>query len=68
MTHADDPLGLPDGVVELAPASPEWGWLYEEEAARIRSALGALILDIPHVGSTAIPGIAAEPIVDIDVG
>ncbi len=46
MTHADDPLGLPDGVIELAPASSEWGRLYEEEAARIRSALGALILDI----------------------
>ena len=68
MTHADDRLGLPDGVIELAPASSEWGRLYEEEAARIRSALGELILDIQHVGSTAIPGIAAKPILDIDVG
>jgi GrpB-like predicted nucleotidyltransferase (UPF0157 family) len=61
-------IGLPDGVVQLAPHSPEWELLFREEAARIRSVLGDLLLGLEHVGSTAIAGIHAKPIIDICAG
>ena len=61
-------LGEPrrlDGPVLLADYDPAWPVLYEREAARIRSALGDRVLLLEHVGSTAVPGLAAKPIVDI---
>jgi GrpB-like predicted nucleotidyltransferase (UPF0157 family) len=45
-----------------------WGALYEEDAAAIDAALGPLVLGMEHIGSTAIPGIKAKPIIDIMVG
>jgi GrpB-like predicted nucleotidyltransferase (UPF0157 family) len=61
-------LGLAKGTVRLAEPSAGWTDAYAAEAVRIRGALGELALDIQHVGSTAIPGIKAKPIVDIVVG
>lgn len=46
---------------------PRWPALYEAERPRILAALGDLALEIEHVGSTAVPGLAAKPIVDIVV-
>ena len=46
---------------------PDWPSLFEEESARIKAALGGEIVTIDHVGSTAVPGLAAKPIVDIQV-
>jgi GrpB-like predicted nucleotidyltransferase (UPF0157 family) len=43
----------------------EWPALYAREAARIRSALGHRALQIQHVGSTSVPGLAAKPVIDI---
>ena len=34
---------------------------------RIRDALGDAVLDLEHVGSTSVPGLAAKPIIDIDL-
>jgi putative glutamine amidotransferase len=51
----------------LAPYDPAWPSRFEEEAARLRAALGAVAVSIDHVGSTAVPGLAAKPIVDIQV-
>jgi GrpB-like predicted nucleotidyltransferase (UPF0157 family) len=42
-----------------------WRKDFEVEAARIRSALGEVLVVIHHIGSTAIPGIYAKPIIDI---
>lgn len=53
--------------IELAEYDPEWPRLFEREAARIRGALGAKALRIEHVGSTSIPGLAAKPVIDIDL-
>ncbi len=62
------PLGLRwADKIELRPHNPAWAQLFDEEAARIRSALGPWILDVQHVGSTSIPGIPAKPILDIAV-
>jgi GrpB-like predicted nucleotidyltransferase (UPF0157 family) len=36
-------------------------------ADRARSALGALVARVEHIGSTAVPGLAAKPIIDLDV-
>jgi GrpB-like predicted nucleotidyltransferase (UPF0157 family) len=51
----------------LAPHNPDW--LKEFEALReiYLAALGDLILRIEHVGSTAVPNLAAKPILDIDM-
>jgi GrpB-like predicted nucleotidyltransferase (UPF0157 family) len=54
-----------DGPVALADYDPGWPALFEREAARIRSLLGAGILLLAHVGSTSVPGLAAKPIIDI---
>jgi GrpB-like predicted nucleotidyltransferase (UPF0157 family) len=35
-------------------------------ADRARSALGALVARVEHIGSTAVPGLAAKPIIDLD--
>jgi len=39
--------------------------MYEQEKARIQDAIGEYLIDIQHVGSTAIPGLSAKPIIDI---
>ncbi len=45
-----------------------WPRLFDQEQRRIRRALGDAVVDIQHFGSTAIPGLAAKPIVDVLVG
>ncbi len=52
----------------LADYDPAWAARFETEAARIGKALGDLVIEIEHVGSTAVPGLAAQPTVDIAVG
>lgn len=58
-------IGIQRGTVQLLTYRPEWRTLFEEEAARLLSVLGAYILQIEHIGSTAIEGMDAKPIVDI---
>lgn len=47
---------------------PQWARHYEEERARIITALGGLIAGIEHVGSTAVPGLGGKPVIDIMIG
>ena len=51
----------------LASYDPSWPARFQAEAARIRAALGELAVAVDHVGSTSVPGLAAKPIVDIQV-
>src|SRR5687767_3643892 len=51
----------------VAEYDPAWPHLFEEEAARLREALGAIAVRIEHVGSTAVPGLAAKPVIDIQI-
>ncbi len=60
-------IGLERDTVRLAPYETGWARLYEAERARLQAAVGEHVLDIQHVGSTAIPGIVAKPILDIAV-
>ncbi|HEY7672610.1 MAG TPA: GrpB family protein, partial [Gammaproteobacteria bacterium] len=52
--------------VEIRPYDPDWVRLFEQESSHLRSCLpGELIRRIEHFGSTAVPGLAAKPIVDM---
>nr|WP_225983854.1 GrpB family protein [Epidermidibacterium keratini] len=44
-----------------------WPATFEAVEARIRNALGSKALQIEHVGSTSVPGLAAKPVIDVDV-
>jgi GrpB-like predicted nucleotidyltransferase (UPF0157 family) len=60
-------LGLRRGVVQLVPYTPTWATLFQAERARLQQALGIDALDIQHIGSTAVPGLAAKPILDLGI-
>jgi GrpB-like predicted nucleotidyltransferase (UPF0157 family) len=53
--------------IEVADPDPAWPQRYDELAARIRVALGWRALQLEHVGSTSVPGLAAKPVIDIDL-
>lgn len=64
-------LGLESGVVRLVSYDRDWPELYLEESARIHAAVAAVGLTplvLEHIGSTAIPGLAAKPILDVLAG
>jgi len=49
----------------MAPHDPSWAGAFEAEASRITQALGRNLVVCHHIGSTAIPGIHAKPIIDV---
>ena len=53
------------GKIQVVDYDPEWPRLFRREAGRIRSVLGERVLQLEHVGSTSVPGLAAKPIIDI---
>ena len=59
------PLSAPIRLVEY---DPEWPEKFRREADRIRAVLGDRVLQLEHVGSTAVPGLPAKPIVDMLLG
>jgi len=61
-------LGLKRGTVKLLPHNISWVKEFEREKKRLLSRLGDSIIDIQHIGSTAIPNIPAKPMIDILVG
>ena len=63
-------LGLESGTVRVVPYDPDWPRLFALESERLRRHFthGNLPILIEHTGSTAIPGLAAKPILDILAG
>ena len=53
--------------VVILPYDPEWPHLFTRLGADLRSALGDVALRIDHIGSTAIAGLAAKPIIDVQI-
>ncbi len=51
--------------VEVVPHDPRWRDAFDAEAKRVAAALGANAVAIHHIGSTAIPGIHAKPVIDL---
>ena len=60
-------LGLESGTVVVVPYDPRWQEEFAVASRELHAALGASILAIHHVGSTAIPGLCAKPVLDIFV-
>ena len=58
-------LGLASGVVLLREYDARWPGLYASEAARLTTAVAPLVVRFERMGSTAVPGLVAKPIVDI---
>jgi GrpB-like predicted nucleotidyltransferase (UPF0157 family) len=52
---------------EICPYDPAWPGLFVALGVRLRDALGSVALRIDHIGSTSVPGLAAKPIVDVQV-
>ena len=54
--------------IEVVDWSPEWADQFEDVAAVLREALRDVAsAEVEHVGSTSVPGLAAKPVLDIDV-
>jgi len=59
---------VPSEPIIVVPYDPAWPARFESEAQRIQGALGAEALRVEHVGSTAVPDLAAKPVIDILLG
>jgi GrpB-like predicted nucleotidyltransferase (UPF0157 family) len=57
-----------DEPVVLVAYDNGWPLRFEQEAARLRQRLGESVFGVEHIGSTAVPGLLAKPIVDMMVG
>ena len=57
--------GVDKRAVVVVPYRQEWPATFELHRERIADALGAVALGIDHIGSTAVPGLAAKPVVDM---
>ncbi|MBQ9959528.1 MAG: GNAT family N-acetyltransferase [Oscillospiraceae bacterium] len=64
----ESPIGLLRGTVQLLPHDPVWESLGQSAALTCSSILADACIDAQHVGSTAVAGLAAKPILDIAVG
>ena len=60
-------LGLEKGALHIVPYDEAWPAEFAAEVVRIWPLLAPFARDIQHIGSTAVPGLAAKPILDIAV-
>jgi GrpB-like predicted nucleotidyltransferase (UPF0157 family)/RimJ/RimL family protein N-acetyltransferase len=54
--------------VQVVDYDPEWPWLFQEETKHLRKIFKKNIIWLEHIGSTAVPGLCAKPIIDILIG
>jgi GrpB-like predicted nucleotidyltransferase (UPF0157 family) len=55
-----------DDCVLICDYDPTWPDAFSKLASRVKVALGTLVVAVEHIGSTAVPGLAAKPIIDLD--
>ena len=56
-----------DPAVRIVAYDPEWRVQAGEELRRLKEVLGAVAVRLEHIGSTAVPGLAAKPIIDLQL-
>ncbi len=54
-------------TLRLVPYDPAWPVRFATEAESVRAVLGDVVIAIEHVGSTAVPGLAGKPVLDLAV-
>lgn len=60
---------MAEAPIHLLPYDPAWPHLFDEERARLESVLSPWLAGpIEHIGSTAVRGLTAKPIIDIMAG
>ena len=52
-------------VIEVVDYDPVWIVAFEKEAAILNAVFGQRVIEVHHIGSTAVPGLDAKPIIDI---
>ena len=57
---------MPNPLV-IKAYDPQWPILFEELRVKFSELLGNMVSAIEHIGSTSVPGLAAKPIIDLDV-
>lgn len=61
-------LGVADGRVRLVDHSPEWSERFSILRAELMELIGDLVGGVEHVGSTAVDGLVAKPMLDVAIG
>lgn len=51
--------------IQMVPYNPKWQQEFAREAAQLTNTLGENVVTVHHIGSTAIPGIYAKPVLDM---
>ncbi|STX50953.1 glutamate rich protein GrpB [Legionella busanensis] len=51
--------------IEVVPYDTNWPIKFDEEAEKVKAALGNNCIEIHHIGSTSVPGLAAKPVIDM---
>ncbi len=67
MTTSQPSTSTTEPVV-IVDYDPRWPLLFDQARSEILRAIGPRVVAVEHIGSTAVPGLAAKPIVDIMVG
>lgn len=63
--HTIGELRPVSGKVLVVDYDPQWPYIFQREAERIRSVLGSGALQIEHTGSTSVPDLPAKPVIDM---
>lgn len=59
---------MQSGRIIISDYDPEWPGMFDAARAELLRAVGPWVLDVEHIGSTAVPGLAAKAVIDILVG
>ncbi len=63
----DDASAASQRAVHIADYDPAWRLRFAELGGRLREALGDIATRIDHIGSTSVPGLAAKPVIDVQI-
>jgi GrpB-like predicted nucleotidyltransferase (UPF0157 family) len=67
LTHLVEQPDTTQAMIEIISYQARWPAEFEAIAGNLRRGLGDLALRIDHIGSTAVPGLAAKDVIDIQI-